>query len=96
MPDRRALPLTAAPELFIALGGRPGVGMIIDGLYDRLERDPELRPREPHGLHDLFHHRDPHLQSDPESYIHEIYSAYTIKFTIAVHTSSVFWTYKTD
>lgn len=34
--------MTAGPELFIALGGRPGVGMIVDGLYDRLERDREL------------------------------------------------------
>lgn len=30
------------PELFAALGGRPGVGLIVDGLYDRLERDPAL------------------------------------------------------
>jgi truncated hemoglobin YjbI len=30
------------PDLFIALGGRPGVGMIVDGLYDRLERDQRL------------------------------------------------------
>jgi ankyrin repeat protein len=30
------------PELFAALGGRPGVGAIVDGLYDRLERDPDL------------------------------------------------------
>jgi len=34
--------MTAGPELFIALGGRPGVGMIVDGLYDRLERDRAL------------------------------------------------------
>jgi len=32
----------AGPELFAALGGRAGVGMIVDGLYDRLERDGEL------------------------------------------------------
>jgi ankyrin repeat protein len=37
-----SLPLTAGPELLAALGGRAGVGMIVDGLYDRLERDPEL------------------------------------------------------
>jgi ankyrin repeat protein len=36
------LPLTAGPDLFVALGGRAKVGMIVDGLYDRLERDPEL------------------------------------------------------
>jgi len=30
-------------ELLRALGGRAGVGRIVDGLYDRLERDPELR-----------------------------------------------------
>jgi ankyrin repeat protein/truncated hemoglobin YjbI len=35
-------PLAAGPELFVALGGRRGVGMIVDGLYDRLERDREL------------------------------------------------------
>jgi ankyrin repeat protein len=34
--------MTAGPELFIALGGRRGVGMVVDGLYDRLERDREL------------------------------------------------------
>jgi truncated hemoglobin YjbI len=34
--------MIAGPELFIALGGRPGVGMIVDGLYDRLERDRAL------------------------------------------------------
>jgi ankyrin repeat protein len=34
--------MTAGPELFAALGGRRGVGMIVDGLYDRLERDREL------------------------------------------------------
>jgi truncated hemoglobin YjbI len=36
------LPVTAGPELFDALGGRATVGMIVDGLYDRLERDREL------------------------------------------------------
>jgi truncated hemoglobin YjbI len=35
-------PTIADPELFVALGGRRGVGMIVDGLYDRLERDREL------------------------------------------------------
>ena len=35
-------PLPAGPGLFAALGGRPGVGLIVDGLYDRLERDREL------------------------------------------------------
>ena len=30
------------PELFAALGGRPAIELIVDGLYDRLERDPEL------------------------------------------------------
>ncbi|MEN3308295.1 MAG: Bacterial-like globin, partial [Micromonosporaceae bacterium] len=35
-------PTIAGPELFAALGGRRGVGMIVDGLYDRLERDREL------------------------------------------------------
>ena len=34
--------MTVGPELFVALGGRRGVGMIVDGLYDRLERDREL------------------------------------------------------
>jgi truncated hemoglobin YjbI len=34
--------MTAGPELFIAVGGRAGVATLIDGLYDRLERDPEL------------------------------------------------------
>jgi ankyrin repeat protein/truncated hemoglobin YjbI len=33
---------TGDPELFFALGGRRGVGAIVDGLYDRLERDREL------------------------------------------------------
>jgi truncated hemoglobin YjbI len=36
------LPVTAGPELFDALGGRAAVGMIVDGLYDRLEHDKEL------------------------------------------------------
>lgn len=36
------LPTTAGPDLFAAVGGRPGVGKIVDGLYDRLERDPRL------------------------------------------------------
>src|SRR5438552_18913542 len=39
---REAPPMNAGPELFIALGGRPAVAMIVDGLYDRLERDREL------------------------------------------------------
>jgi ankyrin repeat protein len=34
--------MSAGPELFAALGGRHAVGMIVDGLYDRLERDPSL------------------------------------------------------
>jgi truncated hemoglobin YjbI/ankyrin repeat protein len=37
-----APPMTAGTDLFIALGGRAGVGTIVDGLYDRLERDPGL------------------------------------------------------
>jgi ankyrin repeat protein len=40
--DGEALPVTASPALFVALGGREAIGMIVDGLYDRLERDPEL------------------------------------------------------
>jgi ankyrin repeat protein len=39
---REPLPVTADPGLFEALGGRAGVGLIVDGLYDRLERDREL------------------------------------------------------
>jgi ankyrin repeat protein/truncated hemoglobin YjbI len=35
-------PVPAGPDLFAALGGRPGIGVIVDGLYDRLERDREL------------------------------------------------------
>jgi truncated hemoglobin YjbI len=35
-------PVPAGPGLFAALGGRPGIGVIVDGLYDRLERDREL------------------------------------------------------
>ena len=35
-------PMPAGPELFAALGHRPGIGVIVDGLYDRLERDREL------------------------------------------------------
>jgi ankyrin repeat protein/truncated hemoglobin YjbI len=34
--------MIAGPEFFVALGGRRGVAMIVDGLYDRLERDREL------------------------------------------------------
>jgi len=34
--------MAAGTELFVALGGRRGVGVIVDGLYDRLERDREL------------------------------------------------------
>jgi ankyrin repeat protein len=48
-------------ELFVALGGRRGVGLIVDGLYDRLERDPELarlfrshRPGERERLKEFF------------------------------------------
>jgi ankyrin repeat protein len=36
------LPVTADPGLFDALGGRSAVAVIVDGLYDRLERDKEL------------------------------------------------------
>ena len=32
----------AGPDLFLAIGGRPGVSVIVDRLYDRLERDPRL------------------------------------------------------
>ena len=32
----------AGPGLFAALGDRPGIGVIVDGLYGRLERDREL------------------------------------------------------
>jgi truncated hemoglobin YjbI len=39
---REPLPVTADPGLFEALGGRAAVGLIVDGLYDRLERDQEL------------------------------------------------------
>jgi hypothetical protein len=35
-------PMPAGPGLFVALGNRPGIGVIVDGLYDRLERDREL------------------------------------------------------
>jgi ankyrin repeat protein len=42
MMMREPLPVTADPGLFEALGGRAGVGRIVDGLYDRLERDREL------------------------------------------------------
>jgi ankyrin repeat protein len=48
-------------ELFVALGGRRGVGLIVDGLYGRLERDPELarlfrshRPGERERLKEFF------------------------------------------
>lgn len=34
--------MTGGTEFFFALGGRRGVGTIVDGLYDRLERDREL------------------------------------------------------
>ncbi|MEQ1787793.1 MAG: ankyrin repeat domain-containing protein, partial [Acidimicrobiales bacterium] len=53
--------LPAGSELFDALGGRTGVGRIVDGLYDRLERDPALarlfgrrRPEERERLKDFF------------------------------------------
>ena len=36
------LAMPAGPGLFEALGGRPGIGVIVDGLYDRLERDRAL------------------------------------------------------
>src|SRR5712691_9027023 len=35
-------PVPADPDLFAALGDRPGIAVIVDGLYDRLERDREL------------------------------------------------------
>jgi ankyrin repeat protein/truncated hemoglobin YjbI len=41
IPSERT-PVTAGRDLFSALGGRTGVGTIVDGLYDRLERDPAL------------------------------------------------------
>jgi uncharacterized protein len=48
-------------ELFAALGGRGGVGRIVDGLYDRLEHDHELarlfrhhRPGERERLKEFF------------------------------------------
>jgi len=48
-------------ELFVALGGRRGVSLIVDGLYDRLERDRELarlfrshRPGERERLKEFF------------------------------------------
>jgi ankyrin repeat protein len=34
--------MIAGHEFFAALGGRRGIGTIVDGLYDRLERDREL------------------------------------------------------
>ena len=34
--------MTAGRDLFVALGGRSGVGRIVDDLYDRLERDQLL------------------------------------------------------
>jgi ankyrin repeat protein len=37
-----APPVTAGPELFVALGGRAAIAKIVEGLYDRLERDAEL------------------------------------------------------
>lgn len=53
--------LPAGPELFDALGGRPGVARIVDALYDRLEADPALarlfgrrRPEERERLEELF------------------------------------------
>jgi hypothetical protein len=58
------LPVTAGPELFDALGGRATVGMIVDDLYDRLERDKELsrlfrsrRPGERDRLKEFFEGR---------------------------------------
>jgi len=39
---RDAPPVTAGPELFVALGGRAAIAKIVEGLYDRLERDAEL------------------------------------------------------
>jgi ankyrin repeat protein/truncated hemoglobin YjbI len=35
-------PGPASRGLFAALGDRPGIGVIVDGLYDRLQRDREL------------------------------------------------------
>jgi ankyrin repeat protein/truncated hemoglobin YjbI len=67
--DHRGVPLTPAEPspvaagsgLFAALGGRHGVGVIVDGLYDRLERDPGLtrlfrnhRPGERDRLKEFF------------------------------------------
>ena len=34
--------MTADQRLFLSLGGRNGISAIVDGLYDRLESDPEL------------------------------------------------------
>jgi ankyrin repeat protein/truncated hemoglobin YjbI len=59
-PDQPS-PVAVGSGLFAALGGRRGVGMIVDGLYDRLERDPGLtrlfrnhRPGERERLKEFF------------------------------------------
>jgi ankyrin repeat protein len=53
--------MTGGAELFVALGGRAGIGRIVDGLYDRLEHDLELarlfrhqRPGERERLKEFF------------------------------------------
>jgi truncated hemoglobin YjbI/ankyrin repeat protein len=43
-------PLFPSPETFEALGGREAVARLVDGLYDRIETDPVLRPAFNHDL----------------------------------------------
>ena len=46
-PDQakyEAMFLFPPPGTFAALGGREGIARLVDGLYDRIETDPVLRP----------------------------------------------------
>ncbi|MCC2669376.1 MAG: Bacterial-like globin [Armatimonadetes bacterium] len=48
-------PLTPPPGTFDLLGGREAVALVVDGLYDRIERDRLLRPA---FVRDLTHERE--------------------------------------
>ena len=47
---REPPPESAGPTLFERLGGRESVERLVDAFYDRIERDPELRPIFPEDL----------------------------------------------
>jgi hypothetical protein len=43
-PEAEAHRALVGSDLFTRIGGRVAVEMLVDGLYDRIETDPSLRP----------------------------------------------------